>query len=380
MSKVSIVVGLGFGDEGKGLVTDYLTRDTDAKWVVRFNGGCQAGHTVMRPEGTRHVFSHFGSGTLAGAKTLWSSFCPISPEALVAEGEALGHLMDPTWDWRDHILFSAHCPITTWYDIAANQALETQRGYLRHGSVGAGFGTTIERHDTTPYKLFARDLACPELLVYKLAQIRDYYENKIGVEALHLNLPSGSKVRELDEQWVELVKNVGFSGMLVSNPRGMLSAGSVVFEGAQGTLLDQDRGIFPHVTRSHTTLKNALALLKPDIEPDIYYLARTYLTKHGAGPMPGEQALQLKNNANETNVPNPWQGTFRVGKWSRSLLRYAVDVNNDELFRAGVVPNTRTLVTTCHDQYEDETETAYNWLMPRRIKSYGPFAELIKVV
>ncbi len=380
MSTASIVIGLGFGDEGKGLITDFLVRETDAKWVVRFNGGCQAGHTVMRPEGTRHVFSHFGSGTLAGAKTLWSKFCPISPEALVAEGKALEALMDVTggWRWQDNIAFSALCPVTTWYDIAANQALETQRGYLRHGSVGAGFGTTIERHDTTPYKLFARDLACPELLVHKLAQIREYYENKIGVQALHEHLPGDGKVADLDEQWVELVTGLFFRDMIAPT-QGYLPGG-VVLEGAQGTLLDQDRGIFPHVTRSNTTVKNALEMLQPGVQPDIYYLARTYLTKHGAGPMPGEdEDLPLKNNANETNVPNPWQGYFRVGKWSRSLVKYAVDVNNDEIHRSGVIPNTRSLVTTCHDQYSDEV-SPFDWVLNRRLMSWGPYAELVKRV
>ncbi len=378
MSKASIVIGLGFGDEGKGLITDFLVRETDAKWVVRFNGGCQAGHTVMRPEGTRHVFSHFGSGTLAGAKTLWSHFCPISPEALVAEGKALETLMDVTggWHWQDNIAFSAFCPVTTWYDIAANQALETQRGTARHGSVGAGFGATIERHDTTAYKLYARDLACPELLVHKLAQIRDYYERKIGVENLALHLPEG-RIADLDEQWVELVTNLHFEDM-ISPTQGLLP-GNAVFEGAQGTLLDQDRGIFPHVTRSNTTAKNALAMLQPGVQPDIYYLARTYLTKHGAGPMPGEEAIQLRNNANETNVPNPWQGNFRVGRWSRSLVKYAVSVNNDEIHRSGVVPNTRTLVTTCHDQHTEEGNP-FDWVLNRRIMSYGPYAELVRRV
>ena len=77
--KAYAVIGANYGDEGKGLITDYLCRQVENPLVIRFNGGAQAGHTVESPEGVRHIFSHFGSGTLAGAPTYLSKHFVVNP-------------------------------------------------------------------------------------------------------------------------------------------------------------------------------------------------------------------------------------------------------------------------------------------------------------
>lgn len=87
--KIYVVIGLGYGDEGKGLSTDYLCLKSDKPLVVRFNGGHQAGHTVVLPNEKMHIFACFGSGTLRGIPTYWSKFCTLSPTVLLAEYKEL---------------------------------------------------------------------------------------------------------------------------------------------------------------------------------------------------------------------------------------------------------------------------------------------------
>src|SRR5690349_7946013 len=92
MKRAVITVGLGFGDEGKGAAVDYLTRHFEADLVVRYCGGCQAGHNVQLPDGRRHTFSQFGAGTLAGARTYLGPNVVIDPPAMLREAEHLSEL------------------------------------------------------------------------------------------------------------------------------------------------------------------------------------------------------------------------------------------------------------------------------------------------
>src|SRR5579864_7866772 len=89
MSKVFLVQGLGYGDEGKGSIVDYLVRQEKAPLVVRFNGGAQAAHNVVTDDGRHHTFTQFGSGTFAGARTFLSRFMIVNPFTLLTEAKAL---------------------------------------------------------------------------------------------------------------------------------------------------------------------------------------------------------------------------------------------------------------------------------------------------
>ena len=128
------VIGLGFGDEGKGFTTDYLCSQHPNSLVVRFNGGHQAGHTVVY-NGLRHVFSNFGSGTLRGCPTYWSEHCTVDPIGVLNELIVL----------RDNgvtpkLYIDAECPITTPFDIHNNRKVEDSNS---HGSCGVGRKTSI---------------------------------------------------------------------------------------------------------------------------------------------------------------------------------------------------------------------------------------------
>src|ERR1035438_469283 len=132
-----VVIGAGLGDEGKGATVNALASSDSI--IVRYNGGSQSGHTVIH-DGIRHVFSHFGSGTLKGAATHLSRFFVCNPSAFLVEYNILsGHGIRPV------VTVSPQCPVTTIYDVVLNRIIETHRGSERHGSVGVGFGETLER-------------------------------------------------------------------------------------------------------------------------------------------------------------------------------------------------------------------------------------------
>ncbi|MBO2010403.1 adenylosuccinate synthetase [Hymenobacter negativus] len=353
-----IVVGLGFGDEGKGLATDWLCGRALAQGrqplVVRFNGGHQAGHTVTTAAGQRHVFSNFGAGTLRGVPTYWSEYCTFSPGSVLKEYAAL-----QAAGVQPRLLVDARCPVTTHYDVLYNRALETTRGAARHGSCGLGFGATIERHEQTPLRLYAQDLRFPTVYGHKLRQIRAHYRTRIQTETTvdfdqfdhdaedqRFGAYAEALVRLHGEQVIQLVNEADVFG-----PASTWQA--FIFEGAQGVLLDMDFGLFPHVTRSHTTTTNALALLQrnqPDLaaKAEVHYITRAYHTRHGAGPFPHEAEVSLINNRDETNQLNDYQGHFRTGPLSVELLNYALAC--DATISTGL---RKHLLVTCLDQLPD---------------------------
>lgn len=312
-----VVVGIGYGDEGKGLTTSFLCSLAQRPIVVRFNGGHQAGHTVVY-EGKRHVFSGFGSGTLQGVPTYWSKFCTFYPSSFLREYKLLKKSVD-----FPQIFVNPLCPVTTPFDIESNRMREK---LVNHGSVGMGFGSTIQRQDDY-YKLFVQDLYYPNVLLAKLKLIAKYY---------NFTDPGAEIARFMSH--VDSVKDI----ILLMND-DILNNYNPIFEGAQGVLLDMDHGFFPNVTRSNTISKNALSI-QPHSE--IYYITRSYSTRHGNGFLHNESKLELVNNENETNKSHPYQGEFRTAKLSEEMLNYALDCDN--IYSRGLNKN---LVITCLDQY-----------------------------
>lgn len=330
MGITSIVLGTFFGDEGKGLTTSFLAKDKNAI-VIRFNGGHQAGHTVIK-DNLRHVFASFGAGTLNGAHTYWSEYCTFYPVGYMNEWNALKEKgINPT--------FYIHplAPITTPYDVAYNRLEESSRFEGTHGSVGVGFGATIERHENSPYKLYAKDLQYRELFIEKVKAIQSYYIKK-GVRV---------KIEEHEKFMTAAIDLINTNFGITPLDEIMYKYSDFVFEGAQGIMLDQSFGFFPHVTRSNTTSKNAMEIInKCGLPlPQIYYTMRSYLTRHGNGPMPGEAPLLLDNNEHETNTPNNWQGVLRTGYHSYRMIAYALDCDN--LYSRGL---KKSIVISCLDQ------------------------------
>lgn len=329
--RATAILGAGFGDEGKGRTVDALS-DKDTL-VVRFNGGSQAGHTVQVGN-VRHVFSHFGSGTFRGAWTYLSRFFVVDPVTFCLEWKELEALGLNPKVTVDHF-----CPLTTPYERAVNQALERSRGVGRHGSCGVGFGETVERESRKERLLVGG--------THRLEGAREHAIKRL-VE-LGLSTVLGDVIREADSQvsrWFDCLEFMGKQTLGASSDilRGP-GFSSVVFEGAQGLLLDQDRKFyFPHVTRSKTGLHNVKILAKEAGIDELraVYVTRSYLTRHGAGPLPREDVNLTYEDP--TNKPAEFQGSLRFASLQPEYLFN--DIWEDSHGAAEVF-----LAVTCLDQF-----------------------------
>lgn len=325
------VIGLGFGDEGKGKAVSTLVSKCDKPLVVRFCGGQQAGHKVVLCAGAPgHVFSNFGSGTLQGAPTYWTRFCTFEPVGMLKERE----LLQTLWGIAPVLYVDERCPITTFADIRANQCNETD---FKNGTCGVGVGQTIQR-EQDHYSLTVRDLKYPSVLRIKMRMILNYY-----------NLSQDDRMVKsfLDacEEAVSVIKIVG-------DWEGVPHTGDIIYEGSQGILLDKDVGFFPHVTRSNTGMDNV------PYATDILFVIRAYQTRHGNGPMTNQQwPLRVLDNPHEHNTTGEFQGAFRSSLLDLDLLKYARDTQGD-------VP--ASLLITCMDLLEE-----YQFTVNGKIRTFS---------
>lgn len=342
--RARIVIGANFGDEGKGLTTDWLCSQ-GAGIVVRFSGGANAGHTVCTPA-ERHVFQHFGSGSFLEIPTFLSEFFVCNPILFFKERD---HLIELGF----HPVVYAHpnCLITTYADMVINQFKEIERGNKRHGSCGVGVHETITRSKVKELKITMGDLwnggkrlesqlveICGKYAKYRTGSAIDFEE---GIQ----------KFIEGCEQFANCV-----------HPLGIGQCTDPVFEGSQGLLLDQsNKDFFPHVTHAHTGMTNVdiLCAQAGITEKEIYFVSRTYLTRHGAGPLPGEDSnLHYED---DTNMQNAFQGKLRFAPLDKGLKSRCAE-------HAG--SNPWKLVMTHCDQLAPTIEADYY--------SSGPMRTFIK--
>jgi adenylosuccinate synthase len=329
-----IVVDLAFGDAGKGAVTDALVRARGAHTVLRFNGGAQAGHNVVTPDGRHHTFSQFGSGTFVdGVRTFLSRDVVVHPTALLVEAERLASV--GVRDALDRLEISEASLVVTPFHQAANRLRERARGDRAHGSCGVGVGESVHDALVDPsHALRMRDLRD----IYTLRRaLRSAQERKHAQLCDEIGAPSGwddeerrvLEDREVIDRWIGINGNFPTKSIVEDEPalrRIFDRRGDVVFEGAQGVLLDEHRGFHPHTTWSTCTFERALDLLR-DRDRDVTKLGvvRTYLTRHGAGPMPTEDRSLDAFLVEPHNASDSFQGRFRRGWFDAVLARYAVD-------------------------------------------------------
>ena len=334
-STAYLVAGLGFGDEAKGATCDALCRWTGAKLIVRYNGGPQCAHNVVTPEGHHHTFAQFGSGTLAdeGVRTYLSQYTLIEPYALFNESFKLESIIGYNPLYR--VIVEEGAAIITPFHWMMNQVRELARGKARHGSCGFGIGEL--RSDETEGRLVirVRDITDTNRLRATLNTIRDL---KMA-EAVKLASQTGSgeintvikrmagedieRVIAHYREFYDRVNVVPDSSLPVILHRFGDSNGSVVFEGAQGMLLDETFGFAPHNTWTDITYTNAKKLLWGVDIPQVKVGAlRAYHTRHGAGPFPTEDPNMVFPDHNNTG---PWQGNFRFGQFDMILAKYAMD-------------------------------------------------------
>lgn len=350
MKKAQIIIGLGFGDEGKGITTDFLARHNPQSVVIRFSGGQQAAHTVMI-EDKKHVHSSFASGALRGLPSYFTEHCTIHPVFMLNEQKELQEKKGNT-ELHIHPL----AKVTTPFDVWQNR---TNTRNLEHGTCGKGVGATMKRNES-PYKLFAADLIAPrEMLVEKLKGIAYYY-----------GFADENEIREYLKDFLEAIDKIDWN---IDDYSYLKLFDNLIFEGSQGVLLDMDHGIFPHVTYAHTTSKNACEVCRflniEDIE--MFYVTRCYATRHGNGWMSNEKEMSLRNNEEETCTFNEYQKELRLGTLDYDVLNYALKLDG-----AYSCTTRKNLVVTCLDQTDEkfeqekltiEFETVYG--------SYSPYSE-----
>lgn len=333
-----VVCGLGFGDEGKGTMVDFLCRYHEADLVVRYNGGSQAGHNVVTEDGRHHTFSQIGSGAfIPGVRTLISRFMLWDPIALAHEVAVLSPKISEHALNRHFI--DERAPVITPFHVAANRIKEWFREGKRHGSCGKGVGETAFDVIYHPHDVIrAADLFERKRLQIVLKRIQS--RKRAEIESLGINL------RLVPDEWQEaadLLLSPTHPGELAlmyattasewniiseATASAMIRSSVSVFEGAQGVLLDEWHGFHPYTTWSTTTPANAIELLKEadfSGEREIIGVLRTYSTRHGAGPfMPEDKGLHSFYHGGHDGF-GEWQGEFRVGGFDGVMLRYAAE-------------------------------------------------------
>lgn len=334
--KVYAVIGANFGDEGKGLMTDYFASQYKSSVVILSNGGAQRGHTVVTPEGYRHIFHHFGSNSfLPNSKTYIPEYFVVNPVIFRQEYEKLAKQnINPI------VYIHPSCLLTTIFDMLINQAIEIDRADHKHGSCGIGLYETLYRNQLgvdfkehiqiKPLAITVNEFYHMNFLTRMdfLHYLRDWYVNS-RLNELHLK-------RDLNKTFQEVLKNDNVIINFIDDFDYMMNRSiiadytilkygilkdtdALIFENGQGLLLDQhNMEYFPHLTPSNTGLENCIKVLNTiDYEGGIEacYVTRTYMTRHGVGKFDTECSKADINPAmiDLTNVPNPFQDSLRYG-------------------------------------------------------------------
>jgi adenylosuccinate synthase len=327
-----VVFGLGFGDEGKGKITDALVRHIRANLVVRYNGGPQAAHHVMSPNGGCHIFAQFGAGTFRGACTHLSYFMPVELEMLYIEALVLEEREAPSP--LQHLTVDERCPVVTPGHKLVGRVREIMRGDARHSSCGLGVGETITDAEQ------GRSITIGELRNPRTGReaLQRILDSKLA-EALSIpgaqEHPLAQAEIERFQACLEATSLYGlysqiFKELSVSKS-DVLGIWRVVFEGAQGALLDRYGGFPPYVTQSRATWHNAEELLRgTNMHIKKIGVLRAFSHRHGNGPFVTETHDEefCRAFADANNVTNEWQGAFRVGAFDLVAMRYGLRLND----------------------------------------------------
>jgi len=282
MGKNVVVLGTQWGDEGKGKIVDLLTDQVSQ--VARFQGGHNAGHTLVI-DGEKTVLHLIPSGVLReGVTCLIGNGVVLSPEALFTEIAELEAKDVPV---RERLRLSPACPLILPYHIALDQAREVARGEAKIGTTGRGIGPAYEDKiarralrlgDLLDMEGFAVKLK--EVMAYHNFMLTEYYR----VEAVDYQQVLGS-CRDWAEQLRPMMTSVT-EALHEARERGE----SILFEGAQGSLLDIDHGTYPFVTSSNTTAGGAAtgSGVGPLYLDYVLGITKAYTTRVGSGPFPTE--------------------------------------------------------------------------------------------
>ena len=324
MGKNVVVIGSQWGDEGKGKVVDLLTDRASA--VVRFQGGHNAGHTLVI-EGEKTVLHLIPSGILReDVLCLIGNGVVLSPQALVRELEGLEAKGVPA---RERLKISPACPVILPSHVALDRARELARGSAAIGTTGRGIGPAYE-DKVARRGLRVSDLLHRERLAAKLGELLDFHNFVLQ----HYFKEQPVSFQQVLDECLELAEvirpMVTDVGLLLHKLQA--EGKSLLFEGAQGTLLDIDHGTYPYVTSSNTTAGGAAT--GTGMGPrDLHYvlgITKAYTTRVGAGPFPTELFDEMGDYLTERG--HEFGATTgrrrRCGWFDAVVLRRAAQINS----------------------------------------------------
>lgn len=353
LENVKFVIGSNFGDEGKGLVTNYFCEQAFAnekKCVnILTNGGSQRAHTVEFPDGKRHVFQHFGSGTFSGAATFLSGFFIVNPMTFRTEHQTLLNIGE-----HPVVLCDYHCRFSTPWDMMINQIVEASRGDKKHGSCGMGIWETVDRYGTKNGITIADIyyLSRESRRLY-LSGLRDnYFKNRLEKYGM----------KKVPDEWSE----IWYSPILLENflndlayfflnvqleySTAIKKFDTAVFENGQGLLLSNPM-YGDNTTPSNTGATYGASILwelgLENVDTELCYVSRTYMTRHGAGDFITEsKSSTFSGLVDKTNISNPFQGSLRYGDLNTKGLFERVRADSENASRK--LTNIKTSVIFTH--------------------------------
>ena len=294
--EVKVVVGSNYGDCGKGLVSGCLAKEAAEQkkkvLTVFYNGGAQRCHHSNGQD-----LHCVGAGNFFNGDTFYHERFVLDPMTL--------------WLTGDSVIIDPDCRVVLPCDVMRNRAKEIARGENKHGSCGMGIFEAVKRSANEEDAVYAGELLFPYRLYEKVRRIMEKYP--CAPDDLY-NL----------DNWMRAVAYVTSNCQI----KGLFSLlplyDTVIFEGGQGLLLDQSHiKETVHLTPSSVGSYNIAKFINFIGEPtDIYYVSRTYMTRHGAGEMEAECKREDINPdiVDKTNMPNPWQGDLRFGYLNQDTL------------------------------------------------------------
>jgi len=324
MNKHVVVLGTQWGDEGKGKIVDLLT--DQAEVVVRFQGGHNAGHTLVI-NGEKTVLHLIPSGILREhVQCLIGNGVVLAPDALLTEMRKLEATGVPV---RERLRLSAACPLILPYHVSLDQARELKRGDAKIGTTGRGIGPAYE-DKVARRGLRLGDLNTPSRFAERLREVLDYHNFALtqyyGVEAVDFQ-------RCFDDAMAMGQELLPMMTDVTAELQKYREAGAkILFEGAQGSLLDIDHGTYPFVTSSNTTAGGTAtgSGFGPLYLDYVLGITKAYTTRVGGGPFPTElfdsTGARLAERGHEfgatTGRPR------RCGWFDAVALRQAVNINS----------------------------------------------------
>jgi adenylosuccinate synthase len=323
MSKNVVVIGTQWGDEGKGKIVDWLT--DRAQGVVRFQGGHNAGHTLVI-NGKKTVLHLIPSGILRDKVACYiGNGVVLSPDALLEE---IGTLTAAGVDVTGRLKISEACPLILPYHVALDRARETAKGAGKIGTTGRGIGPAYE-DKVARRAIRLQDLFHLERFAAKLGEVLDFH-NFVLKNYFRTDIVGFQKTLDDTMAFAERIKP-----MVADVPRLLYEAqragDKLLFEGAQGTLLDVDHGTYPYVTSSNCVAGAAAAGagIGPQSLHYVLGITKAYTTRVGSGPFPTELdddiGRQIATRGNEVGATTG--RARRCGWFDAAALKRSIQIN-----------------------------------------------------